>query len=360
MNPRPADVSRLVVKVGTSSLTSSDGEPDLAGFRRLVSQVADAHDRGVGVCIVSSGAIACGLRPLGFKRRPSDMAGLQAAAAVGQRRLMDIYASLLAKRGITAGQVLLTRFDMVHRRQYVNARNTLERLLTLHAIPIVNENDTVATDEIRYGDNDLLAALVANLVRADLLLMLSDVDGVYSLNPKKKGAQLIDQVDEITPDLMRRAARGRSSLGSGGMVSKLEAARMATLSGVGAVVASGSRKGVIELILGGEKTGTYFPPRRKRPQARKLWIAWAPAATGRIVVDQGATRALSEGNRSLLAAGVKGVEGSFGAGDVVEVVDPGGAVFAKGIVRFPSEAVADSAGRKGGGEVIHRDHLVML
>lgn len=357
---RPLVPSRVVVKIGTATLAAASGEPDRRMVGRLTEQIAALRRAGTAVVVVSSGAIASGIRPLGLSKRPNDMATLQAAAAVGQRRLMDLYASRLEPHGIPVAQVLITQYDIVQRRHYVNARNTLERLLQLGAVPIVNENDTVAVEEIRYGDNDLLAALIANIVRADLLVLLSDVEGVYSGNPRRPGARLLATVEEITPDLLRTAARGRSALGSGGMASKIEAARVATLSGVGVVVASGRRRNVLLDVCAGAEVGTYFPPRRGRLQARKLWIAWAPSARGRIVVDEGAVRALADENKSLLAAGVLSVEGTFRSGDAVVVVDPSGKAIAKGLVSFDSELLKEMAGTTGGREVIHRDQLVLL
>lgn len=356
---RPAHPGRMVVKLGTSILTGASGEPDRKRVSGIAEQIAELHRRGASIVVVSSGAIAAGMEPLGLKRRPSDMPTLQAAAAVGQRRLMDLYASMLEPKGIPVAQVLLTQYDMVTRRHYVNARNALERLIELRSVVIVNENDTVAVEEIRYGDNDRLAALVANLVRADLLVMLSDVEGVFASDPHVHGAQLISTIEEVS-DEVARLARGKSKLGSGGMASKLEAARIAAMSGVGAVIASGNRKAVLTDIYEAAQIGTYFPPRRSRAQARKLWIAWAPAVAGRIVVDEGAVRALVGGNKSLLAAGVKGVEGNFKAGDAVEVVGPAGSAVAKGLVGFDSDLLSKIAGTKGNREVIHRDQLVVL
>jgi glutamate 5-kinase len=357
--PRPRAPGRMVVKVGTTTLVGDGPHPDPGRLARIAEQVAALRSQGAVAVIVSSGAIAAGMGPLGLERRPTDMPTLQAAAAVGQRRVMDLYADALAPHGIAVAQVLLTQYDIVQRSHYVNARNTLERLIELGAVPIVNENDTVATEEIRYGDNDRLAALVANMVRADLLVMLSDVEGVYDQDPQRPAARLLPRVEEITPQLLQAATR-IGPLGSGGMASKLQAARMATLSGVGVVIASGERSNVLFDIREGVAVGTYFPARRSRIQARKLWIAWAPAARGRIVIDEGAKRALTDGKKSLLAAGVKVVEGTFQAGDAVDVVGPGGEAVAKGLVSFDSELLSEVAGTKGGREVIHRDQMVLL
>jgi glutamate 5-kinase len=360
MRQRPVEAKRIVVKLGTSSLTSGDGMPDRQRLQRITEQVLSLYHSGVQIVIVSSGAIAAGMSALGLERRPADMPTLQAAAAVGQRRLMDLWADLLEGEGPPVAQVLLTQYDIVQRSHYVNARNTLERLLELGTIPIVNENDTVAVEEIRYGDNDRIAALVANIVRAELLVLLSDVEGVFTAHPSIPGASLLTTVEAITPDLLRSAARGRSALGSGGMASKLEAVRIASLSGVAVVIAFGDRPGALVDVWQGRDVGTYFPASRPRQAARKLWIAWAPTARGRIVVDEGARRAVSHGNKSLLAAGVRAVEGSFKAGDAVEVVGPEGELVAKGLVAFDSDLLAEIIGTKGGREVIHRDQLVVL
>lgn len=350
---------RVVVKLGTTSLTGPDGDPDRRRIRLITDQVAELTQQGVRCVIVSSGAIAAGMQALGLKGRPTDMPGLQAAAAVGQGRLIDLYASLLGSKGITVGQILLTQDDMIQRRHYLNAKHTIDRLFELGCVPIVNENDTVATQEIRYGDNDRLAALVANLVSADLLMMLSDVEGLFTAHPAAAGAEMVPVVDEITPALVRAAA-GSSSLGSGGMSSKLEAARMATFSGVPVVIASAQRKDAVLDGVAGRSVGTFFKPRPSKVQARKLWIAWAQQSRGRIIVDDGAARALTEGNKSLLAAGVKMVEGTFRVGDAVEVVTTGDEVVAKGLVAYDSGILADIAGTKGDRAVIHRDQMVLM
>lgn len=355
---RPVHPSRIVVKIGTTSLVGPDGRPDRRRISKITTQVADLRSRGASVVVVSSGAIAAGLAPLGLSKRPSDMPTLQAVAAVGQRVLMDLYAALLGPKGVAVGQVLLTQQDIVQRRHYNNARNTLLRLLELGVVPVVNENDTVAVEEIRYGDNDRLAAFVANLVGAELLVILSDVEGLFTKNPSKPGAELISTVEQIDAAMIA-AARGTSSLGSGGMTSKLEAARMATASAVGTVVASSSRRNVLLDVWEGREVGTFFVPRRSKLQARKLWIAWAPASRGKLIVDEGAVGAITAEKRSLLAAGVKRVEGEFKAGDAVEVVTGTGTVVAKGLVAFDSDILRSKIGIKGV-EAIHRDSLVVL
>ncbi|MGI8426167.1 MAG: glutamate 5-kinase [Actinomycetota bacterium] len=362
---RRAKPGLIVVKLGTTSITGPNGSLDGLRVRKVTDQIARLKAKGSSVVIVTSGAIAAGVQALSLKKRPSDMPTLQAAAAVGQSRLMDLYSELLSTQGITAGQVLLTQDDIVQRRHYLNARHTLDRLLELGCVPVVNENDTVAVEEIRYGDNDRLAALVANIVRADLLALLSDVDGVFSSDPRTKRAPadgpvtLLETVHEVTP-AMKRASKGSSGLGSGGMAYKLEAARMAAFSGVAVVIASAARPGVLEDIYEGKAVGTYFPPNRSPVQAKKLWIAWAPSARGRILVDEGAAHALTKGGKSLLAAGIRKVEGNFRAGDAVEVIGSDRSLVAKGLVGFDSDILASIAGTKGAREVIHRDQLVLM
>jgi glutamate 5-kinase len=281
--------------------------------------------------VVSSAAIAAGMRPLGLAERPTDIPTLQAAAAVGQGRLLARYAEILRERGHVVAQVLLTQHDFVHRGQYLNARNTIERLLDLDVIPIVNENDTVATDEIRFGDNDRLAALVANLIHAKMLILLTDAAGVHAIDPRKDpAAPILDEVERITPELERAAGGRGSNLATGGMASKLAAAWVATFSGVGAVVASSSEPRIVERVAAGEKVGTYFHPRPQRASARRLWMAFAQPPVGTVLVDEGAKRALVEDKRSLLAVGVTGVKGTFEAGATVDVATSDGAVFARG------------------------------
>jgi glutamate 5-kinase len=359
------DVRRLVVKVGTSSLVGPEGGLSRQRLGNVVREVASLGDARRCV-LVSSGAIAAGLNPLGLARRPGDMPTLQAAAAVGQGRLMAEYARLFGRHGLTAAQVLLTREDVIRRRNFVNARNTLERLLRAGVVPVVNENDTVATDEIRFGDNDRLAALVAVMVGADLLVLLSDVEGIYTSDPRRRGARLLR---EVTEPLAVRAG-GPGHRGVGGMASKLEAAMIATAAGTPVVVARAGRRDVLRRILGGEDLGTWLPARAARKRGRKAWLGFATRVAGRIHVDAGAERAVRANGRSLLAAGVVRAEGRFAAGDAVEVCGPEGTPFARGIANYPSEDIPRLAGRSteelsalpGGPydrEVIHRDELVV-
>ena len=355
-------VRRLVVKVGSSSLAAKDGGLDEAQVSRLAAELAKAHRSGIKCVLVSSGAIAAGLSPLGLKRKPTDIPTLQAAASVGQGALMHAYQRAFARRRVKVGQVLLTQDDFIRRKGYVNANAALTRLLALGVVPIVNENDTVAVDEIRFGDNDRLAALVANLVHADLLVILSDVDGIHAQDPARGGSGVIERIDDLA-SLGAVRARAGTHIGSGGMASKVEAAKIASASGVAVVVANARHEGVVADVLRGEPVGTFIPARRARGASRKLWIAFAQSPRGVIVVDAGAKRALVDGGKSLLPAGVVGHRGRFALGDAVEVAGPDDAVFARGLVNYAADeldGVRGSSIREGGREVIHRDSLVIL
>ncbi|HHC08898.1 MAG TPA: glutamate 5-kinase [Actinobacteria bacterium] len=355
----------IVVKVGSSSITAAHGGVDPEAIAHIVDEIAEVRRRGHPVVLVSSGAVAAGLPVLGLDRRPDDLPGLQAAAAVGQGRLVERYASRFAAAGFVVGQVLLTRDVLARRQQYLHARATLERLLALGAVPIVNENDTVAVDELRFGDNDRLAALVSHLVGAGILVILSDTAGLYTEDPRLvEDAELLTAVahtDEILDELRRRAGAGR--YGSGGVATKVAAARMAAFSGIPTVVASADEAGVVAAAVAGEEIGTWVEPRPDRLPARKLWIAFGQPAVGRLAVDDGAVRALAGGGASLLAVGVVDVEGDFEAGDAVEVLDGRGRLVAKGLVAMDAatvRAVAGSHSTIAGGEVVHRDDLVVL
>jgi glutamate 5-kinase len=361
-------VTIAVVKIGTSSITGRRGELVEDALVKLAADLAAARKAGHRVVLVMSGAIAAGMPALGLEERPADMGTLQAIAAVGQPRLLQHMSALLAAHDIVAGQVLLTPYDFVHRSQYLHARETLQRLLDLNVLPIVNENDTVADDEIRYGDNDRLAALVAHLLSADTLVMLTDTAGVFTADPRLDGgASLIEEIVEVDEALEKVAGGAGTERGSGGMASKLAAAKIAAWSGVRAVIASAAVDDVVRNALSGQSVGTAFAPRPTRLSARKLWIAFAQGAEGRVIVDAGARRALVDGNKSLLAAGVRGVEGSFGADDPVEIVDDDGHVFAKGLTRYRASQLKSVIGKRTADlpeglphEVVHRDDLVVL
>ncbi len=364
-----ASAARIVVKVGSSSLTSTAGGIDSDRIRALVDALAAARVRGAEVVLVSSGAIAAGLAPLGLARRPRDLATQQAAASVGQGLLVRGYSQELARHGITTGQVLLTVDDVTRRSHYRNAYRTFARLLEMGVLPVVNENDTVATSEIRFGDNDRLAALVAHLVHADLLLLLSDVDGLYDGNPARGGATLLAEVaSEADLSAVRIGRAGAAGVGTGGMQTKVEAARIATGAGIPVVLTSAARAG--EALAGGP-VGTVFHPTGRRRPTRLLWLAHATEPRGRIVLDAGAVRAVTERRASLLPAGIIAVSGAFVGGDPVDLVDPGGVPVARGLVNYDADELPGLLGRSthelarelGASyerEVVHRDDLVLL
>jgi glutamate 5-kinase len=366
----PATTGTVVVKIGTSSVTTTSGRVDTAAIERLAAEVATVRAGGRRVVVVSSGAIAAGWSALApDQRRPSDLATLQAVAAVGQHRLMQVWSDSLDRHDLTAGQVLLAPLDFVHRSQYLHARQTLARLLELGVVPVVNENDAVADEEIRFGDNDRLAALVAHLVGAELLVLLTDTAGLLTEDPRRTtGGSLIEEVVEIDHELEQLAGGPGSEAGSGGMASKLAAAKIAVWSGVEAVIADAARPDVlVDVLASAPGVGTRFRPRDRRLPARKLWIAFAVGSSGTIVVDEGARRALVERGRSLLSAGVVSTRGEFAADDAVEIADPEGRVFAKGLVGQPAAVVGRWAGRHSAElpddvapEVVHRDDLVVL
>jgi len=359
----------VVVKVGSSSVTAGSAGVDGEAVAKLRDDVVAARALGHRVVLVTSGAVAVGWAAMGGGARPTDLVVLQALAAVGQHRLMRVYDDAFAAAGVTAGQVLLAPLDFAHRQQYLHARRTLAALLAMGVLPIVNENDATSDDEIRFGDNDRLAALVAHLVTADLLLLLTDTPGLFTADPRLDAeASLIEEVAEIDHALEAAAGGAGSDVGSGGMAAKLGAARIAGWSGVRTVIADASRPRVVEAALSGAPgIGTVFRPRQQRLPARKLWIAFALAPAGRLVVDDGARRALRERDASLLLAGVRAVEGSFDADDAVEISGLDGVVFAKGLARHAGDQLRAWAGRRtselpagGGGEAVHRDDLVVL
>ena len=358
----------VVAKIGTSSLTDDGGRIDGAMVAKVAGEVAALRAAGHRVVLVTSGAIAAGLAPLGLAR-PHDLPTLQAVAAVGQHRLMRTWDDHLAGHGLVAGQVLLAPYDFVERAQYLHARQTLTRLLELGVVPLVNENDAVADDEIRYGDNDNLAALVAHLVYADLLVLLTDTPGLFTNDPRlDAAATLIEEIVQVDTALEALAGGAGSTRGSGGMASKLAAAKIAAWSGVRAVIAGAGRPEVLlDAVSGRPGVGTVVLPRARRLPARKLWIAFALGASGTVVVDQGARRALTDRTVSLLPAGVVAVKGSFDGGAAVELADPDGRVFAKGLVRHSAATIEALAGRRTADlpaemphEVVHRDDLVIL
>lgn len=361
----------VVAKIGSSSITDAQGQVNEAAVTKYVAGVAALRARGHLVVGVTSGAIAAGLPALGLggENRPRDSVTLQAVAAIGQTRLMATYERAYATHDLLAGQVLLTPLDFLVRDQYLHARGTLTRLLELGVVPMVNENDATADDEIRFGDNDRLAALVAHLVGADTLVLLTDTAGLFTADPRiDASATLIDEIQASDRELDAAVGGAGSARGSGGMASKLAAARIAAWSGVRAVIAAADRPDVlIDAADGVAGVGTVVLPRPARLHARKLWIAFARPATGRVTVDAGAVRALVSGGRSLLAAGVTGATGTFRAGDAVEVAGPDGIVMAKGLVGLDVATLVAVAGRSSADlptdvspTVIHRDDLVVL
>ena len=353
-----AAAPRVVVKVGSSSLTTAAGGLDPDRLDALVDALAERKGQLV---LVSSGAIAAGLAPLGLSKRPRDLATQQAAASVGQMLLVQRYATAFARHGRTVGQVLLTADDVVRRSHYRNAQTTLERLLALGVVPVVNENDAVATEEIRFGDNDRLAALVAHIVRADALVLLSDVDGLYDGDPRKPGSRLVPEV-RGPQDLHGVVVGGTGSagVGSGGMASKVDAAGLATRAGVPVLLTATSS--VRDALRG--QGGTLFAPTGTRAPARLLWLAHATTPRGRLVLDDGAVRAVVDRRLSLLPAGVTAVEGDFAAGDPVELAGADGRPVARGLVAYDAAELPSLLGRStrelGLREVVHRDDLVVL
>ncbi|MGA2036168.1 MAG: glutamate 5-kinase [Acidimicrobiales bacterium] len=366
----PGCTRTVVAKVGSSSVTGPDGGSiDVLAVDRLCAQIAELRAQGHLLVLVTSGAIAAGWSALGGGLRPVDLVTLQAVSAVGQHRLMRVYDDSLARHGLVVGQVLLAPLDFGHRQQYLHARQTLSRLLDLGVVPVVNENDATSDDEIRFGDNDRLAALVAHLVAADLLVLLTDAPGLLTADPRTTAeASLIEEVVEVDHRLEALAAGPGSAVGSGGMTSKLAAAKMAAWSGVETVIAEAGRPGVLMAAVRGEaKVGTVFRPRPRRLPARKLWIAFAVGPAGTLVVDDGARHALLEREASLLPAGVVSVKGSFDVEAAVEITGEDGVVFAKGLVRHGAERIRSWAGRRSSelpddaaDEVVHRDDLVIL
>lgn len=359
---------RIVVKLGSSSLTGSDGRLSHENVAQLAHVLAGLRRDGRQVILVTSGAIAAGIGPLGLAARPRDLATAQATASVGQGALIAAYTAAFASHNLTVGQVLLTADDMMRRSHYGNAQRALNRLLDLGVVPIVNENDAVATDEIRFGDNDRLAALVATVAHADALVLLTDVDGLYTAAPDTPGARRIDEVtgpeDLVGIDVSRRG----SALGTGGMITKLEAASLATASGIAVVLASAADA---EAAVAGESVGTLFHPTGKRDTTRLQWLAHAAKVRGEFVVDDGAVQALRSRRASLLSAGITQVRGTFEAGEPVNIVDTQGTLVARGFAGFSSEEaermqglntmdLAEELGDAYARELIHIDDLIVM
>ncbi|GAA2755467.1 glutamate 5-kinase [Actinopolymorpha rutila] len=360
---------RVVVKVGSSSLTTSRGGIAQDRIDALVDALATRRAAGTEIVLVSSGAIATGFAPLGLRTRPRDLATQQAAASVGQGLLVARYTEAFGRHGFRVAQVLLTLDDVTRRSHYRNAYRTMARLLELGVVPIVNENDSVATEEIRFGDNDRLAALVAHLVHADLLVLLSDVDGLYDGDPRRPGTARVEEVrGDADLEHVSLGRSGRSGVGTGGMATKVEAARIATAAGVPVVLSDAADAG---RALAGERVGTHFHRTGRRRPTRLLWLAHATTPRGRLRLDNGAVRAVCERRASLLPAGIVAVDGSFEVGDPVDLVDPEGRTVARGLVNFDARELPDLLGRSTRDlarelgpayerEVVHRDDLVLI
>lgn len=361
---RIAKARRIVVKVGTNALTGEDGRLDVRVVSALAGQVANAMDRGVSVTLVASGAIGAGLAELDLPARPRQLAMLQATAAVGQGQLMRTFHDAFAPHGRKVAQVLLTREDFEHRTRYLNIRNTLSALRDCGAVAILNENDAVAVEEIRYGDNDIISAMVANMVRADLLVLLSVVDGVL------KDGQVVDVIEQVDERTLSLAHGARSKLGSGGMGSKMTAAGLVTGAGEIAVIANGKTDNVLTRLLAGEAIGTVFVPARRKLSSRRRWIGQAARPGGKILVDAGAAKALLAGGKSLLPSGVVAVDGRFKKGATVSVLDATGREIARGLANYSAEQIdkikglksaqiAKVLGAKPHDEVIHRNNMTL-
>lgn len=361
----------VVAKIGTSSLTDDEGVVDESAITKLCDEVAELRGSGSRVVVVTSGAIAAGLPELGLggAKRPTDATTLQAVSAVGQLNLMRVYKAAFAAHDIVVGQALLAPLDFTIRSQYLHARSTLGRLLELGVVPVINENDAIADDEIRFGDNDRIAALVSHLVGADELVLLTDTPGVLTADPRlDASASLIEEIVEFDQQLESLAGTSGTVRGSGGMASKISAAKIASWSGVRTVIADAARERVlIDAVEHESGVGTVVVARKQRLNARKLWIAFAVGSSGKLHLDAGAMGALRDSGRSLLVAGVTEVDGVFEAGEAVEIVGPAGEIFAKGLVRQTSSELAANAGKRSAdlGEgvpvlAVHRDDLVML
>ncbi len=366
---------RIVIKLGTNLITGGGGRLDLKVMADLTGQVAELHRKGHEIIIVSSGAVAAGRELLGIKNQRKDIPFKQVMASVGQNRLMNIYYGLFLEHGINVAQALLTKSDLTDRAHYLNARNTLLALIDLKVVCIVNENDVVCTDELgeqRFGDNDNLSAMVANLVDADLLVLLSDVEGLFTSDPQHdRKAKLITLVDKIDKNVEEMAGGAGSTHGTGGMVTKLEAARLATASGVPVIIARGSLPRVIVDAASGKSVGTFFTARDSKIESRQRWLLSGLSCAGRLFIDRGATAALRKQNKSLLPAGIVDIEGNFNRGDVVDIYEKDGKKIGSGITNYSSAdllrikgersgVIADILGYEYGDEAVHRDNLALV
>ena len=368
-----SNVSKIVIKIGTRVLTNEDGFLDKNQIMELSKQIIKLRSRGFSVVVVSSGSIGAGISALGRQKRPSILPELQAAAAIGQGKLIEAYNECFKKHGYHAAQLLLTRQDFEDRQRYLNACNTLHALLRFKTIPIINENDTISVDEITFGDNDILSALVTNLLRADLLILLSSVDGLYTTPPTSgKSCRVLPVVDSISDDIKKLAFKQKTKEGVGGMESKLEAANIATGSGEAVIIANGRQSGILSKIMNYDNVGTLFIPYKKKIASRKRWIGFTVRPKGRVYIDEGALSALQKKGKSLLPSGVVKIDGKFIKGDVVSIVDVDkNKEIARGLVNYSDDEVRKvkglrtclikkTLGSKAYDEIIHRDNIVLL
>jgi glutamate 5-kinase len=365
-------MKRLVVKIGSNILADGKEGLDTKRISSIACEIAELHDMGYDIVLVSSGAIAAGMGKLSLKEKPRDIKLKQAVAAIGQSSLMWAYERSFGDYRKKVAQVLLTRDDLSDRKRYINSKNTLLTLLLYRIIPIINENDTVATDEIRFGDNDYLASLVASLIEAERLIILSDVDGLYTEDPRRSvKAKIIDYVEEITPELEEKAGGAGSAVGTGGMYSKLLAAKQAVSHGIIVHIISGRKDGLLTSLMQGKHCGTIFKPKKEKLSSRKGWIAYGSRSKGSLIIDEGAIKALIQGGKSLLPSGIVSVEGNFDTGDAVYCLDSKGNRIAKGLTNYSSSEIEKIKGRKTSeiekvlgykysDEAIHRDNLVLL
>ncbi|RJQ43707.1 MAG: glutamate 5-kinase [Nitrospiraceae bacterium] len=364
-------MKRLVIKIGSNILASADRGLNTERLHALTKDISDVIDAGNSIVIVSSGAVAAGLKKLGLKEKPKDIKLKQAAAAIGQSSLMWAYEHNFSGFHKKVAQVLLTKEDISNRQRYINAKNTLFTLMSYGVIPVINENDPVAVDEIKFGDNDMLAALVAGLVEADMFIILSDVEGLYTKNPSLHDSELIGCVEEITPAIEKTAGSAGSAVSTGGMYSKILAAKQATSHGIPVAIMSGKKSGLLMRFMKGEKIGTYFNPKTQRLSSRKGWIAYGVKTKGIIYLDDGAVNALTTQGKSLLPSGIVKIEGDFGVGDYVKCVDKHGEKIAKGLTNYSSKdldlikgkktsEIEKILGYKYSDEVVHRNNLVLV
>ncbi|MBC8388759.1 MAG: glutamate 5-kinase [Actinobacteria bacterium] len=367
------NIKRVVIKIGSSSLTLKSGGLDIANMKKFTGEVRNVTKKGIEIIIVTSGAIAAGLKYLNILKRPNDISILQAAASVGQVELMKAYDNLFSEYSLKVGQILLTKEDTTRRKQYLNIRNTIENLIKLNVIPIINENDSSAVDEIKFGDNDNLAALVSSLAEADALIILSDIDGMYDKNPKTASdAKLIPFVEKVTLDIEKIAGGIGSTFGSGGMVTKIKAAKICSFSGIAMIIANSRMPDVLDKILNFESIGTFFVPQTiKKVKSIKRWIAFGMRTKGSIIIDRGAEDAIKNKGKSILAIGVVKILGDFNKGDTLKVLSVDNKLIAKGISSFSAEEIDNIKGKNQNqiakqfsssfcSEIINRDCLVVF